>query len=121
MTPRIDAVAAAGAKLTQYYSGANICSPSRAGLMTGRLFRRAGVYPGVFSPLSIGGLQHNETTIPELLATKGWTSGMVGLVSVSLMFFFPPHIRTCRSPHRPLASNQPALGNGTLALKSTTP
>ncbi|HMI03206.1 MAG TPA: sulfatase-like hydrolase/transferase, partial [Pedobacter sp.] len=34
-TPHIDALAKNGLKLTQYYSAAPICSPSRAGLLTG--------------------------------------------------------------------------------------
>ncbi|GGM95786.1 N-acetylgalactosamine-6-sulfatase [Dyadobacter beijingensis] len=38
-TPNIDKLAASGLKLTQYYSGAPICSPSRASILTG-------MYPG---------------------------------------------------------------------------
>ena len=40
-TPGLDQMAADGAKLLQYYSGASICTPSRGSLMTGRNFVRA--------------------------------------------------------------------------------
>ena len=68
-TPAIDTMAAEGAKLVQYYSAASICSPSRGALMTGRTFGRIGIYPGVLSPLSKGGLPLNETTLAERLET----------------------------------------------------
>lgn len=77
-TPFIDALAARGAKMTQYYSAAAICSPSRASLMTGRLFPRLGVYPGVFSPLSVGGLPLNATTIADRLGATGYRTGGLG-------------------------------------------
>jgi arylsulfatase A-like enzyme len=77
-TPAIDTMAAEGAKLVQYYSAASICSPSRGALMTGRTFGRIGIYPGVLSPLSKGGLPLNETTLAEHLETVGYTSGMCG-------------------------------------------
>jgi arylsulfatase A-like enzyme len=41
-TPRIDAMAAAGVRFTDYYAAAPICSPSRAGLPTGCYPRRVG-------------------------------------------------------------------------------
>ena len=63
LTPNLDSMANEGAKLMQYYVAASICSPSRASLMTGRLFPRLGIYPGVLSPLSLGGLPKNETTL----------------------------------------------------------
>ncbi|MBT5691211.1 MAG: sulfatase-like hydrolase/transferase, partial [Opitutae bacterium] len=41
-TPRIDAMAKEGIRLTDYYAAAPICSPSRAGLLTGCYPRRVG-------------------------------------------------------------------------------
>ena len=41
-TPRIDAMAKEGTRFTDYYAAAPICSPSRAGLLTGCYPRRIG-------------------------------------------------------------------------------
>ena len=46
--------------------------------VTGRAFTRVGMYPGVLSPVSIGGLGLNETTLASALRSKGFTTGMVG-------------------------------------------
>ena len=45
---------------------------------TGRTFGRIGIYPGVLSPLSIGGLPLNETTVAEKLTSVGYVTGMCG-------------------------------------------
>ena len=74
----LDRMALEGAKLTQYYSAAAICSPSRAALMTGRHFVRSGIYPGVLSPLSKGGLPLNEITIADRLRHVGYATAMIG-------------------------------------------
>ncbi|HEX6962503.1 MAG TPA: sulfatase-like hydrolase/transferase, partial [Lacipirellula sp.] len=42
-TPNLDALAAAGMRFTQFYSGAPICSPSRAALFTGQFSARSGI------------------------------------------------------------------------------
>ena len=42
-TPNIDQLAAQGTRFTQFYSAAPICSPSRAGLMTGQYSARSGI------------------------------------------------------------------------------
>ena len=49
--------------------------------MTGRSFARLGIFPGVFSPLSISGLALNETTIAEHLKARAaapYRTGMIG-------------------------------------------
>ena len=58
-TPNLDRMAVEGAKMTQFYSAASVCTPSRAGLMTGRLPIRNGMCSdkrGVLFPNSGGGL-----------------------------------------------------------------
>lgn len=52
--------------------------PSRAALLTGRYQTRSGIYPGVLYPSSRGGLPLNETTIAEVLKSKGYSTAMVG-------------------------------------------
>ena len=45
-TPRLDRMAAEGMRFLDFHSSGNVCSPTRAGLMTGRYQQRAGI-PGV--------------------------------------------------------------------------
>jgi len=42
-TPHIDRIAAEGVRLTDFYAAASTCSPSRAGLLTGRYPARSGI------------------------------------------------------------------------------
>lgn len=76
-TPNLDRLAWNGKVLTTWYSGCNVCSGSRAALMTGRQFPRTGV-PGVFGPTGKGGLNLNETTIAEQLKQVGYSTAIIG-------------------------------------------
>jgi arylsulfatase A len=77
-TPNLDKMASEGMRFTQFYVAANVCSPSRAALLTGRLYIRSGVYPGVFFPNAATGLPLDELTIAELLKTKGYKTAIIG-------------------------------------------
>src|SRR2546421_6844363 len=68
-TPNLDRMACEGMRLTQFYSAAEVCTPSRAALLTGRLPPRNGMCGNrrVFFPESKGGLPADEITIAELL------------------------------------------------------
>ena len=82
-TPNIDQMAMEGVKLTQFYVGASICTPSRAALLTGRLPIRSGMagseHSGnVLYPRSTGGLPQSEITIAEALKNQGYSTGIIG-------------------------------------------
>lgn len=74
-TPRLDAIAERGARLTSMYSGGPTCSPSRAALMTGRVAPRTGVGRVLF-PLEDRGLHHGEKTIATYLQAQGYRTNL---------------------------------------------
>ena len=80
-TPELDALAAGGFRSTDFFVPANVCSPSRAALLTGRYPMRAG-YPVAtrpsFEKYKNYGFAPEELTIPELLKPAGYRSLMVG-------------------------------------------
>ena len=76
-TPNIDGLAQKGLMFTQFYSGNPVCSPSRAGLLTGRYPRRMGI-DGVFFPESYTGLPASEVTVAEALKQRGYATGAIG-------------------------------------------
>lgn len=81
-TPHLDALAANGFRCTDFFVPANVCSPSRAALLTGRYPMRCGMpvarteVPG--SKYKDYGFAPEEITIPELLKPAGYRSLMVG-------------------------------------------
>jgi len=66
-TPNIDRMAAEGARLTTFYASANVCTPSRAGLLTGRYPIRSGLARDVIRQTDTHGLPLSEITIAEAL------------------------------------------------------
>ncbi|MCF8324242.1 MAG: sulfatase [Leadbetterella sp.] len=80
-TPNLDKMASEGQRWTNFYSAANVCTPSRAALLTGRLPVRNGMESNqrrVLFPDSDGGLPASELTIAEMLKTANYATGMVG-------------------------------------------
>lgn len=79
-TPHIDSLMSRGMRFDQFYANCTVCSPTRASLMTGRYPDIAGV-PGVirqWPPDSWGYLDPAAPTLPQLLKTAGYHTGMVG-------------------------------------------
>ena len=76
-TPNLDRMAAEGIRFTQHYSANPVCSPSRAGLLTGRYPTRVGV-PRVLFPPDTGGLSLSETTMANLLQSKSYKTMCIG-------------------------------------------
>ena len=70
-TPNIDRIAAEGVRLERFYS-APVCSPTRAGLMTGRYPIRFGLMRAVIAPWRDYGMDISEVTLPEVLARAGY-------------------------------------------------
>ncbi len=70
-TPNIDRVAKEGVRLSRFYT-APVCSPTRAGLMTGRYPIRYGLMRSVVAPWRHYGLDTAEVTLPTALANAGY-------------------------------------------------
>ncbi|PQO29143.1 arylsulfatase [Blastopirellula marina] len=80
-TKHLDQMASEGMKFTQFYVAASVCTPSRAGLMTGRLPCRSGMCSNtrrVLFPNSKGGLPAEEFTIAEALKEGGYATACIG-------------------------------------------
>jgi len=77
-TPRIDAMAKEGIRFTDYYAAAPICSPSRAGLLTGCYPRRVGMEAWVHRADSKRGLNPDELTLAELFKENGYATACIG-------------------------------------------
>ncbi len=80
-TPHIDRLAAGGTRFTQGYVTAPNCSPSRAGMLTGRMGTRFGYEfnpTGAKNENPLFGLPPGETTLAEVLQEAGYATGLIG-------------------------------------------
>src|SRR5215211_4896148 len=76
-TPNIDRLATAGLRFTDAHSAAATCTPSRYALLTGEYaFRKpgTGVLPGDAALI----IEPQRTTLPSMLRSAGYTTGVVG-------------------------------------------
>ncbi|MBM3813142.1 MAG: sulfatase [Acidimicrobiia bacterium] len=80
-TPHIDSMARNGVRFTNGYVSCPVCSPTRAGMMTGRYQQRFGheLNPGPADlALNEFGLPLTETTIADRLKSLGYATGLMG-------------------------------------------
>lgn len=78
VTPHADALAARGVRFTQMYAPSAVCSPSRAGLLTGRCPHRAGVPGNISSKRGDKGMPSEQVTIAETFRAAGYATAHVG-------------------------------------------
>ncbi len=80
-TPELDRMAREGMRFTDFYSTAEVCTPSRAALLTGRYPIRSGMCHDQFRVLrnvSTGHLPDGEVTLAELLKARGYATAVIG-------------------------------------------
>lgn len=77
-TPHIDSLARDGIRMTDFYASANVCSPSRAGLLTGRYAVRDGMAVGTVTVDDTHGLPPGIPTIAEMLQRQGYRTALIG-------------------------------------------
>lgn len=77
-TPRLDQMAAEGLRLTAFYAPANVCTPSRAGLLTGRYAVRMGLADRTLGVQDERGLPAEEITLAEALKSEGYATACIG-------------------------------------------
>jgi arylsulfatase A len=99
-SPNIDKLAERGMKFTQAYAACNVCSPTRASIMTGKYPARLHLttyLPGrpdrpdqkLKQPKIFQHLRLEETTIPEMLKARGYVSGAFGKWHLGGQGFYP--------------------------------
>jgi arylsulfatase A-like enzyme len=76
-TPNLNRLANQGMQFTWYYSPQAVSSASRAGLLTGCYPNRIG-FSGALMPWAQVGINSQETTIAEILKTKGYHTSIIG-------------------------------------------
>jgi uncharacterized sulfatase len=92
-TPNLDRMAANGVRLTRFYATAPVCTPSRAGLLTGRYPVRTHMTLPLYAtghpmwlflnaigryPYGVTGVPEDELLLPELLERRGYRTALVG-------------------------------------------
>jgi arylsulfatase A-like enzyme len=95
-TPHIDSLAKNGVRFTDGYANHPVCSPSRAGLLSGRYQHRFGFEhnsgPERFAATNFG-LPRSEPTLAERLKPLGYATGMVGKWHIGFKEGLRPHER----------------------------
>jgi arylsulfatase A len=80
-TPNLDRMAAEGMRFTDFYAAAEVCTPSRAALLTGRYAIRSGMCDNKYRVLranAAGGLPAEEITLAQALKLNGYSTACIG-------------------------------------------
>ncbi|MGE4160714.1 MAG: sulfatase-like hydrolase/transferase [Vicinamibacterales bacterium] len=80
-TPNIDGLARAGVRLTDFYANGPLCSPTRAGLITGRYQQRYALEAALGNATSAAaeqGLPASAQSVPRLLQATGYATALLG-------------------------------------------
>ena len=79
-TPVLDKLAEEGLRLTDFYAGATVCTPSRMALLTGAYPSRLGWNGGVvgYGIKPVNGLAPEARTIGEVFRDAGYRTGLIG-------------------------------------------
>lgn len=77
-TPNLDRLAADGLRFTSHYTCSPVCSPARAGLMTGLIPDRTGVTGVLRDSRDSGGLKLDLTLMPQPLRRQGLRTALIG-------------------------------------------
>jgi len=86
-TPNLDRLADDGIQFMDAHSPSTVCTPSRYGLLTGRMAFRTGTY-GVFT--GAGGpslIEENRLTLPQMLRHKGFATACFGKWHLGMTFY----------------------------------
>jgi arylsulfatase A-like enzyme len=86
-TPNIDKLVRSGVFFSDAYTSGNVCSPTRAGLMTGRYQQRMGIYTAQEGGK---GVPLNEKMIPQYLKQLGYVSGAFGKWHMGISSIYNP-------------------------------
>lgn len=79
-TPVLDKLANDGVRLTDFYAGCTVCTPSRMALLTGAYPARVGWQGGVvgYGVRPVNGLAPEALTIAEVFQSAGYATALVG-------------------------------------------
>lgn len=78
ITPNFDQLADNGIRFTNFYVPATVCTPSRAGILTGQYPKRSNLHEGVLFPYSSGGLNQNKYIMAKMFKDNGYSTSCVG-------------------------------------------
>lgn len=92
-TPHLSSLAKQGIIMDNFYAQ-EVCSPSRASLLTGRYPLSIGMQYGMISAIAEWGMPLDETTLPEVLKDNSYVTHMLG--KWHLGYFSPVFLPTAR-------------------------